>query len=348
MSSCFVFCVDNSEYMRNGDYPPSRLQAQIQAVNFIMESQPDEGRQFPSVAVVSLADCKIVATPTKDRARIANKLANLAIADNHRRKSFRDRKSNGLNIAGGIKLAVKLINNHARKVQSRKRLSHRIFVFLGSPASKSKGHMATYRKLAQRLGKKNIPVDFICLGESESEENIPVLNSFAKTLNESLRSSASNVVLSSLAETDDHQQLATAGPTSHVVTVEPGLFLADALVGSQLMLDQDDDETSADEMEVEAADSANIGNQSTDQFVAVVSIDDVMQVLAAEAGMSGANDLLIDENMASILHNFLAIEEFQVISEIVANFVSFPHIVMFFFFQLHRCNTQFLRIRKKS
>lgn len=30
-----MICIDNSEWMRNGDYSPSRLQAQTEAVNLL-------------------------------------------------------------------------------------------------------------------------------------------------------------------------------------------------------------------------------------------------------------------------------------------------------------------------
>lgn len=30
-----MICIDNSEWMRNGDYSPSRLQAQADAINLI-------------------------------------------------------------------------------------------------------------------------------------------------------------------------------------------------------------------------------------------------------------------------------------------------------------------------
>ena len=37
--SIFYFSVDNSEYMRNGDFIPSRLQAQQDAVNMVCHSK---------------------------------------------------------------------------------------------------------------------------------------------------------------------------------------------------------------------------------------------------------------------------------------------------------------------
>lgn len=37
--SALVFSVDNSEYMRNGDFLPTRLQAQQDAVNIVCHSK---------------------------------------------------------------------------------------------------------------------------------------------------------------------------------------------------------------------------------------------------------------------------------------------------------------------
>ena len=36
---CFLFSVDNSDYMRNGDFVPTRLQAQQDAVNLVCHSK---------------------------------------------------------------------------------------------------------------------------------------------------------------------------------------------------------------------------------------------------------------------------------------------------------------------
>lgn len=38
-SGCFLCSVDNSEYMRNGDFLPTRLQAQQDAVNIVCHSK---------------------------------------------------------------------------------------------------------------------------------------------------------------------------------------------------------------------------------------------------------------------------------------------------------------------
>jgi len=36
-----VMIIDNSEYMRNGDYPPTRFDAQADAVNVIFQTKTD-------------------------------------------------------------------------------------------------------------------------------------------------------------------------------------------------------------------------------------------------------------------------------------------------------------------
>lgn len=44
-----MFCVDNSEYMRNGDHSPTRLDAQNEAVNYVARAKC-EGNQETSVS----------------------------------------------------------------------------------------------------------------------------------------------------------------------------------------------------------------------------------------------------------------------------------------------------------
>ena len=38
-----MICIDNSEWMRNGDYSPSRIQAQADAVNLICGAKTQVG-----------------------------------------------------------------------------------------------------------------------------------------------------------------------------------------------------------------------------------------------------------------------------------------------------------------
>lgn len=46
--------IDNSEYMRNGDYPPSRFDAQADAVNTVFQTKIDSNPEN-TVGLISMA-----------------------------------------------------------------------------------------------------------------------------------------------------------------------------------------------------------------------------------------------------------------------------------------------------
>ena len=49
------FSIDNSEYQRNGDFPPSRMYAQKNAANMIAKAKTS-GNKESSVGVLSMAE----------------------------------------------------------------------------------------------------------------------------------------------------------------------------------------------------------------------------------------------------------------------------------------------------
>uniref|UniRef100_A0A672PPB8 26S proteasome non-ATPase regulatory subunit 4 n=1 Tax=Sinocyclocheilus grahami TaxID=75366 RepID=A0A672PPB8_SINGR len=69
-----MVCVDNSEYMRNGDFLPTRLQAQQDAVNIVCHSKTRSNPEN-NVGLITMADnCEVLTTLTPDPGRILSKL----------------------------------------------------------------------------------------------------------------------------------------------------------------------------------------------------------------------------------------------------------------------------------
>merc|ERR1711872_247811 len=54
-----IICVDNSQYMRNGDFNPTRLQAQQDAVNLITHSKTRSNPES-NVALMTLSDMRFI------------------------------------------------------------------------------------------------------------------------------------------------------------------------------------------------------------------------------------------------------------------------------------------------
>ena len=72
--------LDNSEAMRNGDYPPNRLEAMIEAVNEIASAKIASNAET-TVGILSMGGCRCVLFCFSDRSReaVSTQLADLAL-----------------------------------------------------------------------------------------------------------------------------------------------------------------------------------------------------------------------------------------------------------------------------
>ncbi|XP_022120787.2 26S proteasome non-ATPase regulatory subunit 4 [Pieris rapae] len=154
-----MICVDNSDYMRNGDFLPTRLQAQQDAVNLVCHSKTRSNPEN-NVGLLTLANVEVLATLTSDVGRILSKL-------------HRVQPNGNINILTGIRIA-----HLALKHRQGKNHKMRIVVFVGSPVSTDEKELV---KLAKRLKKEKVNCDVISFGEDS--ENNPLLTTFVNTLN---------------------------------------------------------------------------------------------------------------------------------------------------------------------
>ncbi|XP_041978369.1 26S proteasome non-ATPase regulatory subunit 4 [Aricia agestis] len=154
-----MICVDNSDYMRNGDFLPTRLQAQQDAVNLVCHSKTRSNPEN-NVGLLTLANVEVLATLTSDVGRILSKL-------------HRVQPNGDINILTGIRIA-----HLALKHRQGKNHKMRIVVFVGSPINSDEKEMV---KLAKRLKKEKVSCDVVSFGEDS--ENNPLLTSFVNTLN---------------------------------------------------------------------------------------------------------------------------------------------------------------------
>ncbi|XP_014367716.2 26S proteasome non-ATPase regulatory subunit 4 [Papilio machaon] len=154
-----MICVDNSDYMRNGDFLPTRLQAQQDAVNLVCHSRTRSNPEN-NVGLLTLANVEVLATLTSDVGRILSKL-------------HRVQPNGNINLLTGIRIA-----HLALKHRQGKNHKMRIVVFVGSPINTDEKELV---KLAKRLKKEKVNCDVISFGEDA--ENNPLLVSFINTLN---------------------------------------------------------------------------------------------------------------------------------------------------------------------
>lgn len=145
--------------MRNGDFVPSRLKAQHEAVSLVchakLRSNPEN-----NVALLSMAGIPQVLTAlTTDIGRILSKLHEVRVDGN-------------ANLLTGIKIA-----HLALKHRQGKNHKMRIVAFIGSPVDTDEKELI---KIAKKLKKEKVNVDIVNFGEEVS--NTTKLRSFIKIL----------------------------------------------------------------------------------------------------------------------------------------------------------------------
>lgn len=155
-----MICVDNSDYMRNGDFLPTRLQAQQDAVNLVCHSKTRSNPEN-NVGLLTLANTvEVLATLTSDVGRILSKL-------------HRVQPKGNINLLTGVRIA-----HLALKHRQGKNHKMRIIIFVGSPINTDEKELV---KLAKRLKKEKVTCDVVSFGEDS--DNNPLLTTFVNTLN---------------------------------------------------------------------------------------------------------------------------------------------------------------------
>ncbi|OWZ68512.1 hypothetical protein AYX15_00686 [Cryptococcus neoformans] len=149
LESCMLI-LDNSEYMRNGDYPPTRFQAQAEAVQTVFTAKTDANPES-AVGMMTMAgnSPSLLVTPTNDLGRLMHALSKVLI-------------SNTAQLSTAISIAQLALKHRENKNQRQ-----RIVIFVGSPLGESAESLV---KLGKRLRKNNVFVDIVTFGD-EGRDN---------------------------------------------------------------------------------------------------------------------------------------------------------------------------------
>ncbi|XP_015889728.2 26S proteasome non-ATPase regulatory subunit 4 homolog [Ziziphus jujuba] len=142
-----MICVDNSEWMRNGDYSPSRFQAQADAVNLICGAKTQSNPEN-TVGVLTMAGkgVRVLVTPTSDLGKILACMHGLEIGGD-------------MNLAAGIQVAQLALKHRQNKKQQQ-----RIIVFVGSPIKHDKKAL---EMIGRKLKKNSVALDIVDFGEED-------------------------------------------------------------------------------------------------------------------------------------------------------------------------------------
>jgi 26S proteasome regulatory subunit N10 len=143
-----MILLDCSEYMRNGDYIPTRLEAQVDAANMLVGAKT---QSHPESTVGISAGTELLLSPTTDVGMMLRAIHGLKFT------SSVDDLCAAVQVAG---LALK----HRRN----KNGSQRIIAFVGSPLTDVETR--ALQKAGRQLKKNNVAIDVVALGELETNE----------------------------------------------------------------------------------------------------------------------------------------------------------------------------------
>lgn len=156
-----MVCVDNSEFTRNGDYAPTRFQAQADAVNLLAGAKTQHHPEN-TVGVMTMGGKtpRVLVTPTPDLGKVLNAMQEMKI-------------EGSVNLATAVQIAQLALKHRENKNQRQ-----RVVIFVGSPICEEKEALI---KIAKKLKKNNVAVDVVSFGSEE--ENAEKLEAFHAAVN---------------------------------------------------------------------------------------------------------------------------------------------------------------------
>ncbi|ORY26495.1 hypothetical protein BCR39DRAFT_540974 [Naematelia encephala] len=158
LESCMLV-LDNSEYMRNGDYTPTRYQAQAQAVSTVFSAKTDSNPES-AVGVMTMAgkSPSLLVTPTNDIGKLLSALGKSTIGGTS-------------DLLTSVQIAQLALKHRENKNQRQ-----RIVVFVGSPIEDDQDSLV---KLGKKLRKNNVLIDVVTFGD-EGMSNDDKLNALVE------------------------------------------------------------------------------------------------------------------------------------------------------------------------
>ncbi|KAK3898634.1 hypothetical protein C8A05DRAFT_37772 [Staphylotrichum tortipilum] len=165
-----MIMVDNSESSRNGDYTPTRYDAQSDAVNIVFQNVV-QGNPESSVGLMSIGGKgpEVLATLTTDQGKILEGL-------HQTKKKIRG----SAHLSTGIQIASLALKHRQNKSQRA-----RIIAFTCSPIDEGERELVV---LARKMKKLGISVDFVLFGDMD-EENQAKLEAFNREIKGTTESS---------------------------------------------------------------------------------------------------------------------------------------------------------------
>jgi len=168
-----IICIDNSDWTRNGDYLPTRYQAQVDSAREIIQNRCENNPEN-SLGIMTMAGKRVemVATLTNDESRLLNAMYNIPL-------------SGECDITSALSIAILCLKHRINKNQKQ-----RIILFVGSPVTTKAENLV---QIGKKLKKYNVAIDIISFGNID--QNRELLNVLLKEVNNSDNSSILEVPL---------------------------------------------------------------------------------------------------------------------------------------------------------
>jgi 26S proteasome regulatory subunit N10 len=155
--------IDNSDYTRNGDYVPSRFEAESDAIQLVCNSKTSDHPENCVGLLCSAGDrIDVLLTPTDDFGRMLAEVAKVKLGGSS-------------DLLRGIQTAQLALKHRSNKNQKQ-----RIVAFVGSPISATEKELEV---LGKNLKKNNVSLDLVSFGEVD--ENQPKLDKLLGAVNSS-------------------------------------------------------------------------------------------------------------------------------------------------------------------
>jgi 26S proteasome regulatory subunit N10 len=159
-----MICIDNSEWMRNSDFSPTRFEAQEDACNMISGKKTTQNVEnvVGLITTAGKKGCEVHVSLTQDPGKLLQAMHKIKLGGE-----------------ADVLQAVQIARLALRHRQN-KRQEQRIVLFVGSPVKASEKDLV---QLGGQLKKNKVAIDIVNFGEENAEENQPKLEAFFKAAN---------------------------------------------------------------------------------------------------------------------------------------------------------------------
>jgi 26S proteasome regulatory subunit N10 len=138
LESCMIL-LDCSQYMRNGDYIPTRLEAQMDAANLLVSAKTMNHESTVGIS----AGSELLVSPTSDIGKILGAIHSLNV-----------QSTTTYDVMSSVQIA-----SLALKHRRNKNGSQRIVLFVGTPLIDAE--VRALQKIGRQLKKNNVAIDII-------------------------------------------------------------------------------------------------------------------------------------------------------------------------------------------